>query len=133
MKSMLAMPLAVVGFNRTVWLPAFRLRFTVTVVQVVHAPVPAKAWVLIVEPFTMICVVRATVVPLAKRTAMLEAPLAGAVTVHCTPAPTALVPLQNPLPENPACSFSIAPVHEPDSASYLTVAAWAACPDSATM
>src|SRR5688572_21124964 len=53
---------------------------------------------------------RAVVVPLAKRKASVAVPAEAAFTVNWTKALTALVPLQNPLPENPAQSLSMVPV-----------------------
>ena len=50
------------------------------------------------------------VVPLANRTASVAVPAAEAFTVNWAYAPTALVPLQNPLPEKPAQLESIVPV-----------------------
>ncbi len=79
---MLGRPAALVGLSRTVLLP--ELTGTVSVL-VVHAPqvlVLSKEAVVAPAPFTVTLAGRAAVVPLAKRTARVAVPDAGAVTVN---------------------------------------------------
>jgi hypothetical protein len=91
--------LAVVGLNRIVLLPAFTGTVNVFVTQVDQAPVPSKDAVTALEPFTTTSAGRMVVVPLANRTPTVAVPDVEALTVSCAAAPTALVPLQNPVPE----------------------------------
>jgi len=65
-----------------VLLPELTGTLRVLVVHPVQVPVPSKEAVLTVVPFTMMFAVRAVVVPLAKRTATVAVPAAGAVTVN---------------------------------------------------
>src|SRR5687767_13939462 len=97
---MLARPWAVVAFSWIVLLPAFTDTVRVLVAHVVQAPVaPNGLAACATEPLTSTSAGRPVVVPLAYRMPMLAVPAAEALTVNCTPAPTALVALQNPLPE----------------------------------
>lgn len=88
-----------VGLNRTVLPPAFSETVSVLVAHVDQAPVASNDGVCTVDPLTIRLAGRAVAVPLAKRTLSVAVPAAGAFTVNCAWAPTALVPLQNPLPE----------------------------------
>jgi hypothetical protein len=109
---MFASPLAVVPASRIVLLPAVTLTVTVLVTHVVHAPVPGKDTAdAAVAPLTRTLAGRSVVVPLAKRMPRVAEPAFAAFTVHCTNPPTALVVLQNPVPENPAQFESIVPSH----------------------
>jgi hypothetical protein len=97
---MFARPAAVVGFNRIVFVPAFTGTVNVFVAHAVQAPVGSNAvpeWA--TAPLTSTSVGRLSVAPLAYRMAMVAVPASAAVTVNCVAAPTALSPLQNPLPE----------------------------------
>src|SRR5262245_53572518 len=115
---MLALPLAVVGLNRTVLLPEATVTVSVLVTHVFHAPVPSNDGDCTVDPLTTRLAGRAVVVPLANRTPRVAVPAADAVTVNCTYAPDALVPLQKPLPEKGAQSESTVPWQVAFSASY---------------
>lgn len=131
---MLGRPVDEVGLIRMTLLPEVTGTVSVLVVHPAQVPVLSKDVVAAVVPFTRTLAVRAPVVPLANRTDSVAVPDAGAVTVNWAYAPVALVPLQNPLPENPAQSESIVPVQTAGdaSASYRVVAACAAVPDNAT-
>src|SRR5687767_8934108 len=131
---MFGRPLAVVGLNRTVLLPAGAENVKPAVVQVLHAPVPAKGVDWSVEPLTITLAVRLVVVPLAKRTTRVTVPAAGALTVNCAAAPIALRALQKPVPVKPAWLVSMVPsqVAGALSASWRTVAAWATAAGNAT-
>src|SRR5688500_7773460 len=97
---MLARPLVAVGLSRIVLLPALTGTLNVRVDQVLHAPVGSNAAACCtVVPLTITSAGRETVPPFAKRTPSVAVPPVGAVTVNCTWAPVALLPLQNPLPE----------------------------------
>src|SRR5262245_11704861 len=109
-KSTFGRPLDVVGLNRIVLLPAFTETVRVLVTQVVHNPVPSNDAVCTVAPLTMTSAGRLVVVPLAKRTPSVAVPANEEFTVNCAAAPTALLPLQNPLPEKPAWLESIVPL-----------------------
>jgi hypothetical protein len=102
--------LDVVGFNRMVLLPAFTDTDNVLVAHVDQAPVPSNDGVCTVDPLTIRPAGRAVVVPLANRTPNVAVPDVDAFTVNWAPAPTALVPLQKPLPEKPAQLESMVPV-----------------------
>jgi hypothetical protein len=93
--------------------------------------VPSNDGVCTVDPLTTRLAGRAVVVPLANRTPTVAVPDAEAFTVNCAAAPTVLVPLQNPDPENPAQLESIVPeqVAGEFSASYRVGAATAGDPD----
>ncbi len=89
-----------VGFNRMVLLPTFSVAVSVFVVQVVQAPVPAKALAACTTaPLTSTSAGRLSAVPFAYLIPMVAVPAADAVTVNCAAAPTALLALQNPVPE----------------------------------
>jgi hypothetical protein len=124
---MLGRPLAVVGFSRMVLLPAFTDTLNVLVTQLDQAPVPSNDGVCTADPLTIKLAGRAVVVPLANRTPNVAVPAVDAFTVNCAAAPTALVPLQNPDPENPAQLESMVPVQVAGelSASYRVGAATA--------
>src|SRR2546423_12144951 len=94
-----------------VLLPAGPVNATVLDAQVEQAPVPSNVTDCTVVPFTITSVGRVVVVPLAKWTTAVAAPEVDAATVNCAKAPAALVPLQNPVPENPAQLLSMVPVH----------------------
>ena len=91
-------PAAVVGLNRIVLLPAFTDTVKVVVAHVDQAAVPSNDAVRTRPPLTMTSAGRAAVVPLANRTPRFTVPAAGAFTVNCVAAPTALPPLQKPVP-----------------------------------
>ena len=114
-----------VGLNPMVVVPGVTGTVTVVVTHVVHAPVGAKGTVCVDVPFTRTAAGRAVVEPLANRTSSVAVPAAEVVTVSRTAAPTALSPLQNPVPEYPAWFASIVPVHTTGavSASYRLGAA----------
>jgi hypothetical protein len=88
----------------------------VLVTHVPQAPVPSNDTDCTVAPLTITSAARLLVVPLANRTATVAVP-AAAFTVNWVWAPVALVPLQNPEPENPAQSLSIVPVQTDGDAS----------------
>src|SRR5690606_23967823 len=118
---MLARPSPVVATNRTVLLPLLTGAVTVTVDQLVHAPVgpnPTFDWT--TAPLTTRLAARLLDVPLAYPISRVAVPPEPAVIVNCAAAPEAFSVLQNPVPENPACSDSIAPsqVAGEFSASY---------------
>jgi hypothetical protein len=103
MKSTLGPPVAVVAAARMVLVPALTGTVKFLDTQVSQVPVPGKdAPVATVVPFAEMVIGRSTVVPLANRSATVALPALAAVTVNSTKAPTALVPLQKPVPENPA-------------------------------
>src|SRR2546430_10312361 len=98
--------------------PAESAAVTDWVRQLVQSPLPVNDTPLAtVVPLTMMSIGRSTVVPLAKPKVSVALPAWAALTVHSTPAPTALVVLQNPVPENPAWSESMVPWQVPLSAS----------------
>src|SRR5262245_2554775 len=109
-KSTLGRPFAVVGLSRMVLLPEFTEAVRVLVTQVFQAPVPSNDGVCTVLPLTIRLAGRAVVVPLANRNPNVAVPAAEALTVNWAKAPTALVPLQKPVPENPAQLLSMVPV-----------------------
>src|SRR5256885_1311757 len=111
-------PLAVVAVSRTVLEPAFTVAGTGTVAQVSHDPVGGKSSVATAESLTVTVIGRLAVEPLAYRNINVAPPAAAALAVHVTDAPTALVVLQNPVPENPRWLVSIVPSHTALSASY---------------
>src|SRR5690606_225697 len=89
--------------------------------QLVHAPVgpnPTFDWT--TAPLTTRLAARLLDVPLAYPISRVAVPPEPAVIVNCAAAPEAFSVLQNPVPENPACSDSIAPsqVAGEFSASY---------------
>jgi len=77
---------------------------------VVQAPVASNEGVCTVAPLTIRLAGRAVVVPLANRNPNVAVPAFEALTVNWAKAPTALVPLQNPVPEKPAQLLSMVPV-----------------------
>ena len=69
-------------------------------------------------PLTVMVVGRLAGVPLAQPKVSVALPAVGALTVHVMVEPTALVTLQNPVPEKPAWLLSMVPWQVPFSASY---------------
>src|SRR5688500_18433333 len=94
-----------------VLLPAVTASGKVLVAQVFHAPVPSKERPVTRAPLTSTSTGRAVVVPLANRTPTVAVAVTDAFTVNCAEAPTALLPLQNPVPEYPDQLVSMEPVH----------------------
>src|SRR5687768_16083752 len=64
-ESMFARPSAVVAVSRTVLAPAFSVAWTVTALQLGHAPVPGKLGEATTIPLTAMSAGRAVLVPLA--------------------------------------------------------------------
>lgn len=79
---MLGRPLAVVGLNRMVLLPAFSVAVKVLVTHVVHAPVPSNDGVCTVVPLTISEAGRAVATALANRTRSVAVPAVLALTVN---------------------------------------------------
>src|SRR4051812_5186503 len=90
-------------------LPAARVAVTAVRVQFVQAPVGAKAGVATTLPLTVTVDGRFAVPPLAQPKVSVAGPAVAVVTVQVAAAPTALVVLQNPAPENPAQLASMVP------------------------
>src|SRR5438067_1330602 len=108
---------------RIVLLPAASCAVAVAACQVSQEPVPGRSSVPAVVPLTVRVIGRLVVVPLAYRNTSVAVPADAGLTVHSTDAPTALVVLQNPVPENPVWSESTVPWHTAFSASYRVGAA----------
>src|ERR1044072_9905264 len=94
--------LAVVAVARTVFVPATSEACTVTVRQVVHAPVPGKDRpVAMVVPLREMLIGRSTVVPLAYRRISRTWRACGESVAHSTDEPVTLSSLTKPVPVNP--------------------------------
>src|SRR5687767_8058253 len=107
---MLARPFALVGFNRMVLLPEFTVTVNVLVTQESQVPVPSNEGDWTVVPLTSKFVARAVVVPLANRIPSVAVPEPDEFTVNWAKPLVALVPLQNPPPENPLQLESMVPL-----------------------
>src|SRR3954454_4886589 len=123
---MLGRPAEVVGLSRMVLLPAGTAKLRFFGAQADHAPVPSNGTVNRVVPLTMTSAGRLVVAPLANRTVAVPAPEVVAFTVNCAKAPTALVALQNPAPENPGQLLSMVPVQTAGASSASKCGATAA-------
>src|SRR6266511_108338 len=108
-----------------VFVPALSGTVAVALAQVSQELVGGKSSVPADVPLTVRVIGRLAVVPLAYRKVSVAVPAEATLTVHSTDAPTALVVLQNPVPEKPVWSESIVPWHTAFSASYRVAAATA--------
>jgi hypothetical protein len=99
-------PAVVLALILSALLPAWRDTVTVTVCQLVQAPVTGMLSVIDPPPLTVTLTGLAAVDPLANRIVSVTWPAEARLTDHCTNTPTALGVFTKPVPLNPAWLLS---------------------------